>query len=157
MYLWKTRNLLWRKCSSGSDLALEGGGGLPLMQRSPPVTQVTSGKCAPGWGAIPFGHRVAGMNWVEGWSLTPGGKKLEFRVFSKGLLLRGVWLKTTPSDINLMWFLGEEIFILKFSLGIQRQLETEVFFFLHQEISSSPAFEQLIVAFSASLMYDIPS
>lgn len=24
------------------------GGGLPLMQTSPPMTQVTSGKCAPG-------------------------------------------------------------------------------------------------------------
>ena len=35
MYLWKIWNLLWRKCRSGSDLALEGRGWLAFDAKEP--------------------------------------------------------------------------------------------------------------------------
>lgn len=116
-------------------------------------------------GAIPFGHLSCWQTggW-RGWNLTPGGKKLEFRVFSKGCCLRGCDLKQLPLTLTWCDSWGKKFFILKFSLRPRGSLKQRLFFFLRQEISKgSPAFEQLILLFiflwdlllSASLMYDI--
>lgn len=63
-------------------------------------------------GAIPFGHLSCWQTggW-EGWNLTPGGKKLELRVFSKGCCLRGCDLKQLPLTLTWCDSWGKKFFI----------------------------------------------
>ena len=106
------------------------GNGLPLMQRSPPVTQVASGKRAPGRRSSSVWAPELLADWrAGGWNLTPGGKELELRVFSKGCCLRGCDLKQLPLTLTWCDSWGKKFFILKFTLRPRGSLKQRAFFF----------------------------